>query len=358
MNLRPDLTPQEFRGALLVPRSRLPHGTGGAPVLPIVIRRPCPSPNGASFDSPGQSPGKPAPSAPALKGRHSFAAHRPGSCAALSGLETRARSNPGLCPGLSNDGLSGLAAPAHRAVPNPFGIGAPIWSAATCRRLFPAGLVPPGRATSRPAKKRRQVAALQIGGERCSALRAGQPGGLREISRGLSAATPPVGVHKFPAPRRGARGARAARRVHGSGIPSECGTPGGVTGGVVALRAPQPPANFWQPSRLRASDFGAFGLNAKAQRRKDAEKAGVGRAPLSSARRGEAWASSATSLRFRRGAVRTPRPTSTGDSQEVSPEARVLNLFPLGVSASLRLCVKILSELNQRRSHETPLQKL
>ena len=85
------------------------------------------SPNGASFDSPGQSPGKPAPSAPALKGRHSFAAQRPGFCAALSGLETRARSNPGLRLGLSNDGLSGLATVASRAGGtnggNPVGLG-------------------------------------------------------------------------------------------------------------------------------------------------------------------------------------------------------------------------------------------
>ena len=83
--------------------------------------------NGASFDSPGQSPAKTAPSAPALKGRHSFAAQRPGFCAALSGLETRARSNPGLRPGLSNDGRSGLATVARRAGGtnggNPVGIG-------------------------------------------------------------------------------------------------------------------------------------------------------------------------------------------------------------------------------------------
>ena len=83
--------------------------------------------NGASFDSPGQSPGKPAPSAPALKGRHSFAAQRPGFCAALTGLGTRARSNPGLRLGLSNDGLSGLGTVARRAGGtnggNPVGIG-------------------------------------------------------------------------------------------------------------------------------------------------------------------------------------------------------------------------------------------
>ena len=92
--------------------------------------------------------------------------------------------------------------------------------------------------------------------ERCSALRFLQPGGLQEISRGLSAATPPVSVRKCPAPRRGARATMAARRVHGSGIPAGCGTTDGVTGGIVAHRAPQPPANFWQPFRLRNSASG------------------------------------------------------------------------------------------------------
>ena len=42
-----------------------------------------------------------------------------------------------------------------------------------------------------------------------------------------------------------------------------------------------------------------------------------GRASLSSARRSEAWASSIASLRFQRGAVRTPRPTIVGSARGI-----------------------------------------
>ena len=250
---------------------------------------------------------------------------------------------PSLSPGLRGTSYPGLASnPLHN----------PERVAANPRRSIHAGRFNPFRVEDHFALTPRVAPSSQFW--------AGQPGGLQEISRGLSAATPPVVIQNSPAPRRGARGARPTRRIHGSGIPSGCGTPGVVTGGVVALRAPQPPANFWQPSRLRASDFGASGFNAKAQRRKDAEKAGVGRASLSSARRGEGWASSKTSLRFRRGAVRTPRATSTDGFQAPCSDTRSKNLFPLCVSASLRLCVKPRSPFyfNHPRSHETRRQTL
>ena len=220
------------------------------------------------------------------------------SCgSALSGLAPVASSNPGLCPGLSNDGPSGLAALAH--VPGKFPRageefppapeffrtrenGSRRW--AEVSRMCPEGF----HMREKSFRLRREFSArgkkipacageVSACGKRVSACGktipaggnlpgtsvrtlemgglgwkwAGQPGGLSEISRGLSGATPPVGVHPSPAPRRGARDAGAARWIHGSGIPSGCGTPGGVTGGVVALRAPQPPANFWQPFRLR-----------------------------------------------------------------------------------------------------------
>jgi hypothetical protein len=55
-------------------------------------------------------------------------------------------------------------------------------------------------------------------------------------------------------------------------------------------------------------------FNAKAQRREDARR-DDGRASLSSARRGTAWASSKTLLRFERGAVKTPRPANAHHSR-------------------------------------------
>jgi glycosyltransferase involved in cell wall biosynthesis len=66
------------------------------------------------------------------------------------------------------------------------------------------------------------------------------------------------------------------------------------------------------PAKFPA-DFPEFyeSLDVKAGRVGGAGKPFAGRAALSSARRGEASASSTASLRFQRGAVRTPRPTST-----------------------------------------------
>jgi hypothetical protein len=78
-----------------------------------------------------------------------------------------------------------------------------------------------------------------------------QAGGLAEISRGLSEAIPPVGVQSprhsegvlegmaVRAPRKPLRPLQGrARFVRLPGVSA-------------ALRLPQPPANFWQPSRLK-----------------------------------------------------------------------------------------------------------
>jgi hypothetical protein len=69
--------------------------------------------------------------------------------------------------------------------------------------------------------------------------------------------------------------------------------------------------------------FAADMLTGETRRRGDGKR---GRVSLSSARRGEAWASSATFLRLEDSAVGTPRPTDRGDSQTLH-------------SISLRLCI-------------------
>ncbi len=67
---------------------------------------------------------------------------------------------------------------------------------------------------------------------------AGQPEGLTEISRGLREATPPVGCQIRLAEHADLRPLRGR-------VPFAL-----ATGGIVALRAPQPPAKFWHRSAV------------------------------------------------------------------------------------------------------------
>ncbi len=85
----------------------------------------------------------------------------------------------------------------------------------------------------------------------------GQPGGLPEISRGLSAAKPPVAVRKTSRTLEGCHNrspfpSRNHRRE--SLAPLRGAFPfRSPSGGIVALRAPQPPANFYETSGLETA---------------------------------------------------------------------------------------------------------
>jgi hypothetical protein len=82
----------------------------------------------------------------------------------------------------------------------------------------------------------------------------GQPGGLPDISRGLSAATPPEPVRKTARIPEGCQNRSTLASRNGSSEPLAPLRGGFVfrasAGGVVALHAPQPPANFFETSGL------------------------------------------------------------------------------------------------------------
>ena len=85
----------------------------------------------------------------------------------------------------------------------------------------------------------------------------GQPGGLPDISRGLSTATPPVAgrnAYRTPEGCQNRRASADSKHRREPPAPLQGAFPfRPLTGGVVALRAPQPPANFWQPAGLRCA---------------------------------------------------------------------------------------------------------
>ena len=85
----------------------------------------------------------------------------------------------------------------------------------------------------------------------------GQPGGLPDISRGLSAATPPVTVHGTTRTLEGCQNrSTISLRLHRreSLAPLRgASTYRPLSGGIASLRSAQPPANFWQPSGLRVA---------------------------------------------------------------------------------------------------------
>ena len=82
----------------------------------------------------------------------------------------------------------------------------------------------------------------------------GQPGGLPDISRGLSAATPPVPIRNR---NRTPEGCQNRLMVSRSSVVVALWHPSGVreihlsTDRGYRRCAPQPPANVWQPSGLR-----------------------------------------------------------------------------------------------------------
>src|SRR5688572_32368341 len=95
----------------------------------------------------------------------------------------------------------------------------------------------------------------------------GQPEGLPDISRGLSAATPPEPVRKTARTPEGCqdRSTLASRNRSSKPLALLRGAFPFHTssGGVVALHTPQPPANFSEPSRLvrdsrEPSNLGSF----------------------------------------------------------------------------------------------------